>query len=325
MLIFFTGCSRINYIFEQTAGQAALLSSRRKNSAVLNDPSISNEQKEKIRQVQEYKEFFFQYLGKEPKGIYSRTVILKEKAVIHLVVASEYNKVEPIDHCFWFVGCFPYISFFKKKSAIDFKRKLEQQDFYTYIRPVYAYSTIGYFDDPILSSFFHYDEFELAELVFHELFHSIFYIKSKVSLNENLANYFSKKMALEYFKDRSRWLEEKIIQFKKGSIVRTRLVELANIYKKSVQLSPPLSKVIADRRLQEFITQEFRPAIMKVCKEEGLEPCYARERKWNNASLSAFLTYRDHMLSIEKLHHGLGVSLKEFLHYLETYGIDALE
>ena len=63
-----------------------------------------------------------------------------------------------------------------------------------------TYSTLGYFDDPILSSFFNYNKFDLTVLIFHELFHTIYFYKNKVQLNENLANFFGREMAIEYYK-----------------------------------------------------------------------------------------------------------------------------
>ena len=76
---------------------------------------------------------------------------------------------------------------------LTFKKKQEEKDFVTYRRPVTAYSSLGNFDDPILSTFFLFSEKGLIELVFHELYHTLFFVKNQVDLNENLATYFSQK------------------------------------------------------------------------------------------------------------------------------------
>ena len=71
---------------------------------------------------------------------------------------------------------------------------------------MHAYSTLGYFNDHILSSFFYYNEHQLAEMIFHELFHTIFFVKNEVDLNENLAQYFAQQLTMEFFKDKSQKL-----------------------------------------------------------------------------------------------------------------------
>ena len=95
-----------------------------------------------------------------------------------------------------FTGCFPYLGFFKEGEAKKYAMKQEENGFSTYTRPVYAYSSLGHWNDRILSSFFHFDSRELANLVFHELFHHIFFIKNEVSLNENLATFLLKNCVI---------------------------------------------------------------------------------------------------------------------------------
>ena len=324
LVLLSAGCSKAGYLWEQASGQVALQLKGQSNESVLEDPKTPEKQKEKIRQIIKYKKFFYNYFHKEPSDIYSKTVLLETDEVVHLVVASQYHEVKPLEHCFWLMGCFPYLGFFKKESALKFEKELKEKDIYTFKRPVHAYSTLGYFEDSILSSFFHYDKFELAELIFHELFHTIFFVKNQVELNENLANYFGKQLAIEFFKNRPPWLARKHKYMKAMKKIKQVLVQKTHFYNESLKKNPPTSKKMADQRLEEFLSKNLRSALQNICRKENIAPCWPAQRAWNNASLSAYLTYENRIIPIEKLHNSLGLSLKDFFLYLEKHS-DTIE
>ena len=317
ILLTLTSCTKLNYLFEQGVGQIKLQMKARKNEQWLQDPQVSQKIKVKIREIQQYKKFFYRYFDRRPSEIYSKTTLLETSAVTHLVVISRYDQVKATKHCFWPLGCFPYQGFFKEKSAINFQKKWEAKGFYTFKRPVYAYSTLGYFDDTILSSFFNYGKFELAKLVFHELFHTLFFIKNHIDLNENLASYFAQQLAIEFFQDLPQWVEKKREQLQKQQKIKYKIVQLTQSYHHSLTTHPPPSKESADQRLAVFLTETLRPTLKTACQQEGLSSCPLAKRPWNNASLSAYLTYEDKMKSLKQLHHSLGISLKEYFYYID--------
>jgi len=231
LLALFTlsGCAKLGYLTEQGIGQVKLQMSGESNNAILKNPKISPSIKRKIILVEEYKKFFYHHFGQKPSDIYSKTTILSNKAVTYLVVASSHTEIKAHEFEFPVMGSFPYIGFFNLDSAKKFSDNLkETEDLVTWIRPVYAYSTLGYFEDRILSSFFHYDDIELAELVFHELFHTLFFIRDEVDLNENLANLYGKEMLQEYFKDRDE-LKTYLADQERKTKIDKRIVELIGI------------------------------------------------------------------------------------------------
>ena len=201
LILIFTlgGCAKFSYLIEQGSGQFKLLFDAKENKKILEDPDIPENYKKKIKLVQIYKSYFYKYWNKKETKIYSKTTILNRKAVSYLVITSPFDQIYANKECFPITGCFPYLGFYKKEKADKYAETKKKEGF-TFVRPVYAYSTLGYFTDTILSSFFQYEEFDLAELIFHELFHTIFFLKNEVDLNENLANYFGREMAFEYFK-----------------------------------------------------------------------------------------------------------------------------
>lgn len=322
MLLLFllsSSCTMVGYLTEQGFEQAKLQFNGRKNDEVLEDPKVNEDVKRKILLIGEYKKYFYHYFGKPTTDIYSKTTMLDNKAVTYLVIASPHTKIEAHEFHFPLMGSFPYIGFFKKDSAKSFAEKLHKnENLVTYIRPVYAYSSLGYFEDRILSSFFHYDDVELAELIFHELFHTIFFIKDEVDLNENLANLFGKALLQEFFKGRpelNRYLETE----RKKNLLSARVVELIAILQTEFA---KLGGFITDEKSEEltkrFVTEVFLPEINLFCEtlELPAEDCEIKD-EWNQASFAAFLTYEEEQDFLQKLQKENALDLKGFLAWLE--------
>lgn len=310
----------VGYLTEQGIGWTKVQYSARSNEEFLDDPKISEDMKRKVLLVGEYKKFFYHYFGKKPTSIYTKTTMLPGKAVSYLVIASEHKKIEAKEHKFPFLGNFPYLGFYQKDSARDFAEKLiKEENLVTYIRPVYAYSTLGYFEDRILSSFFHYNDVELAELVFHELFHTIFFIKNDVDLNENLANLYGKELLMEYFKGRPE-LQDYIDTEKKKIQVADRIVEMIAILQGEFgKLGGFLTDDKADELTQRFVNEVFKPEIRNYCAKLLLpeDECELKD-EWNQAAFAAFLTYEEEQDFLQKLkdHHKL--DLKAYLKWLKA-------
>ncbi|MFP5386070.1 MAG: aminopeptidase [Bacteriovoracia bacterium] len=322
MLLFMfllSGCSMAGYLSEQGLEQAKLQWNGRDNDEFLNDPAVSEDMKRKVMLVGEYKKFFYHYFGAKPSNIYSKTTMLPEKAVSYLVIASPKTKIEAYEFEFPLMGSFPYIGFFRKDSAKSFAKSLRKgKNLATYIRPVYAYSTLGYLEDRILSSFFEYDDVELAELVFHELFHTVFFIKDEVELNENLANLYGKDMLQQYFKGRPE-LDQYLQREKKKTMLSKRVVELIGILQAEfAKLGAFLTDEKADVLTQRFVTEVFRPDLLTYCQKLELpqEDCEIKD-DWNQASFAAFLTYEEEQDFLQKLKDENKFDLKQYLSWLK--------
>ena len=321
VIILCCACAKFNYLYEQSIGQISLQSKARDNQEVLKNVRVPYDQKEKIRKIQNLKSYFYHFWGKKETAIYSQTTMLENKAVSYLVIASPFKEIKAIENCFPLMGCFPYLGFFNFSSAKDYAKQKEDEDLVTWVRPVYAYSTLGYFTDTILSSFFHYTDYELAELIFHELFHTIFFVKSEVDLNENLANYFAKEMLEGYFKETGQldYLKIQQTEDREDKALRLEIVnltaELQDLYYKLL----PKTKDDAKAILDEFLEKRFKPEILKKCQEQNIEPkhCFPLEKSWNNASFAAFLTYEKNASDLQGLKIRLGVDLKGYYNFIE--------
>jgi len=322
-MTFTFSCAKVSYLWNQGLGQLTLFRKGVKNEVLLQRNDIPEEVKSKIRKIEELKKHFYKYWTMEPTGIYSETTLLGRDAVTYLVIASPFDTIKARENCFPFMGCFPYLGFFSEEQAKSHQLELEEGPWVTYRRPVYAYSTLGYFEDNILSSFFHYDEFGLTELIFHELFHTLFFIDDEVDLNESLANFFAREMALEFYLWSPKQKASKEAREDKLNALNELIVDKAKVLQDNYKKKAFNEKKVANAYLNFFLENEFKPAIAKKCQKLELKTCYPLKREWNNASFAAFLTYEKEGAKIKELFTHVGQDLKGFFHYIkaqyETY------
>lgn len=121
-----------------------------------------------------------------------------------LWVLSGSSKValRPVTWWFPIVGSIPYKGFFDKEDADAAAKQLDDRDFDTYLRPSAAFSTLGWFNDPLLSTTLRYDETSLANTVIHEILHNTIWVKNHVPFNETLANFVGNMGAIQFFTNR---------------------------------------------------------------------------------------------------------------------------
>lgn len=303
LVLLASGCSTTGYIVRQGWGQLKLQWRGESNEKVLKSDKVSEDIKFKIRLIEDAKRFFAHYFQIDVGGIYSKTAMLDNEAVTWLVIASGPDRVEAQEFVFPFVGGFPYLGFFDKDAAENFRQGLEEKGLVTYMRPVFAYSTAGYFEDRILSSFFHFDDVELVELVFHELFHVAFFAKDEVELNENLAQWFANALLDEYFKDADMLKKYRQSQ-QREKLLEQRLVQLGLLLREEFdKMRPRLTDDAANAHAARFVKEILIPVVQEACVEAGWsgKECPDDAKKWNQARLAAILTYEEEQNFIQSV------------------------
>ncbi|MFT5470374.1 MAG: putative aminopeptidase [Verrucomicrobiales bacterium] len=169
-------------------GQVELLKMARPAAEVISDPETSDDVSKRLKLVQQLLEFAESNLELPHDGNYSSYVDLDREAVMWAVYASTEFDIAPVEWRAPVVGKISYRGYFKKEDAEAFAENLRtHRGLETAIVPVPAYSTLGWFRDPILSTFLDYDEADLAALIFHELTHKKFYVAGDTEFNEALA------------------------------------------------------------------------------------------------------------------------------------------
>lgn len=305
-------------MLEQGIGQVSLELNGRDNESILKDDSIKDEYKRKIKLVIKAKKYFFDYFAMEENTIYDQTTFLDQKAVTYLVIHSPHDQIKALKSCFPIAGCFPYQGFFNLDSAKDYKKQKEELGHHTFMRPVYAYSTLNHplipFSDNILSSFFHYQDNDLVQLIFHELVHTIIFVKNEAQFNENLAEFVSQVMLIDYLKLESNYFEKKKADREMQRKLNQKVVGLSKTLKE--EYAKKANK--PDYILRNFLENNFNPSIKKYCQENGLheKSCWPLKQKWNNARFAALGTYVAKQNKIKDIYDKTGLNLKAFVYKL---------
>jgi predicted aminopeptidase len=135
-------------------------------------------------------------------GSYATYSYVDRPDLAFIVTAAPRTELKPYTWWFFFVGSVPYKGYFSKEDAEQAAAELEAKGYDTSIRTTAAFSTLGWFDDPLLSHLLRYNKVTLAEIIFHELLHSTLYVKGSGDFNESFANFVGGRAAIEFFRDK---------------------------------------------------------------------------------------------------------------------------
>ncbi|MFL6600528.1 MAG: aminopeptidase [Steroidobacteraceae bacterium] len=180
------GCGTL-YLAQAASGQMHVLNARRPIDKVVADPSTPPPLRSRLMDVRAARDFAVSELHLPDNRSYRTYADVKRPFVVWNVVATPEFSVEPKHWCFPIAGCVAYRGYFKEKSARKFAAGLALRGFDVAVGGVPAYSTLGKFADPVLSSMMRYGDSELAAIIFHELAHQLLYVKNDTEFNEAFA------------------------------------------------------------------------------------------------------------------------------------------
>ncbi|MES2354381.1 MAG: aminopeptidase [Pseudomonadota bacterium] len=187
LFFFIAGCASPSYYLQAVGGQLELIQRSESIDDVIARSDTEAPLKAKLIRLREIREFASSELNLPNNGSYRKYVDLKRPYVVWNVFATEELSVKSKEWCLLVVGCISYRGYFSKEAAESYAAELSAQGYDVYIGGVPAYSTLGYLDDPVLSTFIQYPEAELARLIFHELAHQKVFVKDDSTFNESFA------------------------------------------------------------------------------------------------------------------------------------------
>jgi predicted aminopeptidase len=182
------GCETLAYYGQSVHGQLDLMRRARPIDELLADPDLDAGMAERLRLVKRLRRFASERLGLPENDSYRRYAALERRAVVWSVVATPPFDVNPKRWCYPLVGCLSYRGYFAQGDAWAEAGRLRAQHMDVAVLPVPAYSTLGWFDDPLPSTVIHWPEPELAGLIFHELAHQQVYVPGDTAFNEAYAS-----------------------------------------------------------------------------------------------------------------------------------------
>ena len=183
----FGGCATLRYYSQAVRGQLDLMRRASPIDEGLRSDAVPAALKAKLRSVLSIREFASRELALPDNGSYKSYADLGRRYAVWNVFATAEFSIEPVTSCFVFAGCVGYRGYFGEADARAEGAALRERGYDVYVGGVPAYSTLGWFDDPVLSTFIQYPESELARLMFHELAHQLLYVKNDTRFNESFA------------------------------------------------------------------------------------------------------------------------------------------
>lgn len=188
LLCLLTGCSDIAYYTQAVEGHLKLIAQAKPIPEIVGDTATQPALREQLKQVMEIRNFASSELSLPDNGSYRSYADLGRPYVIWNVFAAPEFSVEPQQWCMIFVGCVNYRGYYDKTDADQYADKLRQSGVDIFVGGVPAYSTLGYFNDPVLNTFLRFGEQEVARIVFHELAHQVVFVKDDTVFNESFAS-----------------------------------------------------------------------------------------------------------------------------------------
>jgi predicted aminopeptidase len=288
-----SGCQSVAYYTQAAVGQSALLWQSRPIDEVIRDPKTSDPLRDRLRFVESVRDYAAGVLFLPATGSYRRFTDIGRDFVLWSVVAAEEFSTEPRSFCHPITGCMAYQGYFDQADALTFAEALESAGYETAVGPVAAYSTLGWFADPVLSSVLHYPDPQLAELIFHELAHELLFIPDETTFNESFATFVARAGVERWLTDSGRTgvLEEfeadAVRHDKTVNLIRDTRLALGELYARSItQVDMQLQKkMMLDELVEDYwkLRNEHLVSNWDGWFKEGL----------NNAKLASVGSYHD--------------------------------
>ena len=192
------GCSTVDYYSQLGAGQWQLLQAREPVADIIDDPARPAALRQRLARAEQARAFASEHLKLPDNGSYRLYADIGRPFVVWNVFATPEFSLNPQTHCFPIAGCVAYRGYYNQGRARGAAALLRQQGLDVYVGGVEAYSTLGWFDDPILNSMASWGDERLATLIFHELAHQRFYVKNDTEFNESFATFVEQEGARQW-------------------------------------------------------------------------------------------------------------------------------
>jgi predicted aminopeptidase len=183
-----SSCSSLSYYTQAAQGQLELLTDSRPIDDWLADPATKPTLRHRLEAARQIRRYAIQELKLPDNGSYTNFTNIKRPYVLWNVVATPELSLKPMQWCFPVAGCVNYRGYYSKDEAQAYAKQLRRQGHDVEVGGVSAYSTLGWFSDPLISTFINYPDAELARLIFHELAHQVVYVPGDSKFNESFAS-----------------------------------------------------------------------------------------------------------------------------------------
>jgi predicted aminopeptidase len=288
-------CSTLNYYSQAAQGQLELLSDARPIDDWIADPGTSSKLRLRLETARQIRRYAVSEMSLPDNDSYKKYASLKRPYVLWNVVATPELSLRPLQWCFPVAGCVNYRGYYNKDAAMAYAKELKADGNDVEVGGVPAYSTLGWFSDPLISTFINYPDAELARMIFHELAHQIVYAQGDSQFNESFASTVE-EVGVE------RWMERFGNQAMRDSYARYKsrkhdFLALLLKYRKALEQNYAVVDRSDDekRAVKARLFQELKDEYQVLKGNWGGYAGYDRffEQPLSNAHLASIATYED--------------------------------
>jgi len=312
-----TGCQAISYYAQAIRGHCQVLSRRQSCEKLIADPTTPKELRAKLQLAEEVCDFAKRELKLPVNGHYQCYADVGRRYVVWNVTASPEFSLESKTWWYPIVGSLDYRGYFAEQSARDYADRMARKGFDVYVEGVEAYSTLGWFKDPLLNTFIHHFGAALAEILFHELAHQRVFASGDTDFNEAFATTIGQEGARRWLRNRgdTSALEEYLLVLQRNS----QFVQLVADTRQSLEVlygdeRLPDGKIQAKKRAPETSVEQLRQKKLRIVSRlrddyqalktqwggyDGYDAWFAGDL--NNAQLNSVATYYDLVPAFERL------------------------
>jgi predicted aminopeptidase len=321
LLLLLCGCADLGYYWHSANGHLAVMNQRVDIEELLADNSLKTDLRERLALVQEIRRFSIERLELPANGSYDSYVELDRPYVIQNLFAAPEFSTRLYEWCYPIIGCAGYRGYYDEDRMLTYADDLKSQGLEVHIGQVSAYSTLGWFDDPVLSSFINWPDYRLAGLLFHELTHQQIYIDDDTTFNESLASavqqvgtelWLKSQNRIEDLDKLSRWLAYREPAIK---LIESTRETLAHLYASEISDAEKRA-----RKIQVFTDARNRHDV--IAKTHRVNGGFTRwfAGELNNAKIGSVAAYNSEVPAFINMIRAHQFNFTAFFKYVEVLG-----
>ncbi|MEE4219122.1 MAG: aminopeptidase [Xanthomonadales bacterium] len=308
-------CASPSYYAQAVSGHLELMRQRQDIDDLLQDQAVDPELAQRLQLTRDIRAFAFDSLGLPESESYTQYAETGRDAVSWNVVAAPEFSLEARTWCFLVAGCVPYRGYFEQESARRFAQKLERKSYDVAVSPASAYSTLGWFNDPLLDTMLGYSDARIAGLIFHELAHQTLYVKGDAAFNEAFAGLVEEAGVESWLASRGE--PDQLASWKKSREVSRQFTEFLASHRERLRMLYGSGTPETDMRQRKQLAFERLRSDYQdlVARQWGGSDYFAGwfQRELNNAGLALVDTYRGGSCAFESLYRSAAGSMPVFL------------
>ena len=316
-----SACTSIEYYWQAINGHTAILSREQPINNLLANPDLDSELRQILQGMQQARDFASQELALPDNDSYRMYADIERDYVIWNVIATDEFSVTPQQWCFPFAGCVSYRGFFNQADAKAFAIQLRSEGKDVYVAGSRAYSTLGWFDDPLLNTMLYRNEALRVGVLFHELAHQQLYVQNDTAFNEAFATAVAQEGVRRWFlyNGNTASYEAYLLSNQRRAEFNTLLQQTRSRLKQAYSETHDLAEL---RKLKQQAFEDLQHEYTKLKQQKWNND--KRYDKWmaqplNNAHLALAATYHDLVPAFHRHLENVQADLPEFYKQMKEF------